>query len=289
MQEYILMTDSTCDLPQSYYEERGIVCVPFPYSLDGTPYLDDFGQSLPYAQFYAQMRQGSMPTTSTINTLMYDETFSPHLKAGKDILYLCFSSALSSSYRNCCLAAKNLGGHVHPVDSHSLSTGTALQVMDCRARIDNGEDAASIADYFSKSTRKYHASFILDTLEFLHAGGRCSAVAAFGANLLKLKPCIEVDNTSGGMGVGKKYRGKLENVLIQYTEEKLSQYSDVRTDKIFITHSGIAPEYIQAVRKAVEKKMHFDNIYITQASCTISSHCGPNTLGILFATESEEK
>ena len=229
-----------------------------------------------------------LPRTSAINVDEYVRYFRPWVEQGYEVVHFCLGSALSSSYRNCCLAAQELGGHVHPVDSHSLSTGTGLQVMDCCRMLKEGTSAAEAADYFSRSTRRYHASFILDTLEFMHAGGRCSAVAAFGANLLRLKPCIEVDNTSGGMGVGKKYRGKLETVLEQYTEAKLSQYRDIRTDKLFITHSGIPESYIETVRKAVEKQMHFDHIYVSQASCTISSHCGPNTLGILFATDSEE-
>lgn len=284
----ILSADRTCDLTQELCDSLKIYTIPYHIELEGHDYQDSV-DIYPEQLYQAWWERKKLPRTSAINVEEYEEYFRPWVEAGHEVIHFCLGSALSSSYRNCCIAAKNLGGHVHPVDSHSLSTGTALQVMDCRVRIDNGENAAEIADYFIKSTRKYHASFILDTLEFLHAGGRCSAVAAFGANLLKLKPCIEVDNTSGGMGVGKKYRGKLENVLIQYTEEKLSQYSDIRTDKIFITHSGIDMRYVEAVRKAIKKKIHFDQIYVTQASCTISSHCGPNTLGILFATESEEK
>ena len=117
------------------------------------------------------------------------------------------------------------------------------------------------------------------------AGGRCSAVTAFGANLLNLKPCIEVDNRSGAMGVGKKYRGNLDKVLVRYTKDQLAGYEKINTDKIFITHSGIDEAYIELVKKTIQETMHFEHIYVTRASCTISSHCGPNTLGILFETE----
>ena len=132
--------------------------------------------------------------------------------------------------------------------------------------IRQGMDAESIAEELEKRVEKCHASFILDTLEFLHAGGRCSTVAALGANVLKLKPCIEVSTEDGSMTVGKKYRGALEKVLVKYVKDKLAAYPDIKTDMIFIT-------------------MHFDEIHVTKASCTISSHCGPNTLGILFESE----
>lgn len=283
----ILSADRTCDLPQELCEELHLHTIPYHIELDGKDYQDSV-DIVPEDLYRAWRERRMLPRTSAINVDEYVRYFRPWVEQGYEVVHFCLGSALSSSYRNCCLAAQELGGHVHPVDSHSLSTGTGLQVMDCCRMLKEGTSAAEAADYFSRSTRRYHASFILDTLEFMHAGGRCSAVAAFGANLLRLKPCIEVDNTSGGMGVGKKYRGKLETVLEQYTEAKLSQYRDIRTDKLFITHSGIPESYIETVRKAVEKQMHFDHIYVSQASCTISSHCGPNTLGILFATDSED-
>ena len=118
----------------------------------------------------------------------------------------------------------------------------------------------------------------LDTLTFLHAGGRCSSLAALGANMLKLKPCIEVNNHGGSMGVGKKYRGSLDKVLVKYVKDQLSKYADIDTDLLFITHSGISQEYIDAVKKTVDETMKFKEIHITKASCTISCHCGPNTL-----------
>ena len=133
--------------------------------------------------------------------------------------------------------------------------------------------------------KKCHASFILDTLTFLHAGGRCSSLAALGANVLKLKPCIEVSTADGSMNVGKKYRGALDKVLVKYVKDKLAAYPDIDPSLIFITHSGISQHYIDLVRKTIEETKTFDEIHITKASCTISSHCGPNTLGILFETK----
>ena len=147
-------------------------------------------------------------------------------------------------------------------------------------------DAETIAEKLRAGTSRRHASFILDTLTFLSAGGRCSSVTAFGANMLKLKPCIQVDNRDGSMTVGKKYRGSLDKILVKYVKDELARYSDINTDLLFITHSGIPQNYIDLVKKTVEDTITFKEIHITKASCTISCHCGPNTLGILFESNS---
>ena len=149
-------------------------------------------------------------------------------------------------------AARELEG-VYPVDSGNLSTGIGHLVLDAGEMIKAGLGAEEIAEKLKERKFRVHSSFILDTLKFMSAGGRCSSITALGANRLNIKPCIEVDNTSGGMGVGKKYRGKLENVLAQYTREKLARYSDIRTDRIFITHSGIEESYIHKVRETIQQ------------------------------------
>lgn len=192
--------------------------------------------------------------------------------------------ALTSAYQNCVLAAEELEG-VYPVNSCNLSTGIGHLVVEAGEMIKQGMGAKEISEKLKEMTGKVHASFILDTLEFMKAGGRCSGVVAFSAGLLNLKPCIAVDNTSGAMGVAKKYRGNLNVVLPKYVKDKLASFDNIRTDRIFITHSGIDQSYIDAVRKAIEETMHFKEIHVTRASCTISCHCGPNTLGILFMTE----
>ena len=177
-------------------------------------------------------------------------------------------------------------GHVFPVGSCNLSTGTGLLAIEAAQCIQKGMNAAQTAEYVRSATAKSHASFIIDRLDFMRAGGRCSTITMLGANLLNLKPCIEVDNQNGGsMGVGKKYRGKLEKVLQNYVEDKLTQYAHIKKDHIFITHSGISKEREQMVQALLESKRYFKEIFVTRASCTISSHCGPNTLGILFMTE----
>ncbi len=171
---------------------------------------------------------------------------------------------------------------LYAIDSNNLSTGFGHVVMAAGDRIAAGMPVEQIVAEVQEIVPKVEASFVVDNLEFLHKGGRCSAVAMLGANVLKLKPCIEVSNEGGAMGVSKKYRGTLERVLEEYVADRLVGREDIRQDRIFITHSGISEERIAIVKAAIEKHMQFDEIYITRAGCTISSHCGPNTLGILF-------
>ena len=168
----------------------------------------------------------------------------------------------------------------------ALSSG--LLVLEAAKRIEAGMSAKEVFDEVSALVSKTSASFVVDTLDFLHAGGRCSALAKLGANMLSLKPQIVVKNDEencGKMGVGKKYRGKLDKVLVEYVKETLANRDDLNLDTIFITHSGISEERIALVKTTVEECANCKNIYITTASCTISAHCGPNTLGVLFLTK----
>lgn len=280
--EIILSADSTCDLTEELRNQYQVHTMPYHIHLEGKDYIDNVDIT-PEVLYEAYWKRKALPKTAAVNTFEYLEYFRKWSAEGYAVIHFCLGSALTSSYQNARLAAEELE-NVYVIDSCNLSSATGLQVIDCRRMIEEGKEPEEIYRYFSENQQKYHGSFVVDTLEFLKAGGRCSAAAAFGANLLNIKPGIEVDNTCGGMGVGKKYRGKLERVLVQYVKEKLAQYSGIVTDKIFITHSGIDEACIEAVRDTIEETMHFDHIYVTKASCTISSHCGPGTLGILFAT-----
>ena len=178
-------------------------------------------------------------------------------------------------------------GESVPVARLSLVLGAdEKEISLCAAELaEKGCSAAEIRERIEELRPRSHASFLLDTLEFMKAGGRCSALAAFGASILQLKPCIEVDNADGSMHVGKKYRGTLKKVLPQYVKDKLAQYPSIKRDHLFITYSTIDPSYVELVRQTVEETMEFKEIHTTNASCTIACHCGPNTLGILFETE----
>lgn len=279
----ILSADSTCDLSPELKERYHVHYFPLHIILDNKEYTDnvDITPEEIYQQYYDHK---ILPTTAAVNVAEYMDHFRPWVEDGYEVIHINLGHALSSVYQNCCLAAEELG-HVHVVDSCNLSTGMGLLVVEAGKLIEQGLDAETIAEKLREKVEKCHASFVLDTLTFLHAGGRCSSVAALGANVLKLKPCIQVDNHDGSMGVGKKYRGSLDKALVKYVKDELSHYDNIDPSLLFITHSGIPQEYIDLVKKTVDETMQFEEIHITKASCTISCHCGPNTLGILFMTK----
>lgn len=279
----ILCADSTCDLSPELKERYGVHTYPFHVNIGENTYSD--GVDLTPDDIYRIYKeQNVLPKTAAINAMEYTDFCKQFLDEGYEVVYINLGSGLSTSHNSCRMAAAELEG-LYVVDSCNLSTGMGLLVIEAAERIAAGMSAAQVAAEVQELASKVSASFVLDTLEFLHKGGRCSALAMMGANLLQLKPCIEVDNSSGKMGVGKKYRGSLDKALQQYVYDQLKDRTDIRTDRVFITHSGISEERIEAVRKTVEECQTFDEILITRAGCTISSHCGPNTLGVLFMTK----
>jgi DegV family protein with EDD domain len=279
----ILSADSPCDLGDELKKRYDVTFFPYHIILDGKQYSDSV-DIWPDDIYAAYRQKGILPKTSAINISEYVDYFKQWTDQGYEVIHFNLGAALSSSYQNCIAAADELEG-VYPINSCSLSTGMSLQLIEAAELIKKGMPAAEIAKEAASLNTRCHANFILDTLEFMRAGGRCSTIAALGANLLKLKPCIEVDNKSGAMGMGKLYRGSLDKVLVQYAEEQLARYPNIKRDRAFITHSGISEERIEMIRGVLTSRSAFDEIYITRASCTISSHCGPNTLGVLFMTE----
>ncbi|HMM06169.1 MAG TPA: DegV family protein [Clostridiales bacterium] len=283
----ILSADRTCDLSEALLLEFQVSTIPYHIHIGDREYIDNVNITPPEI-FRLYHEKKVLPKTSAINTEEYLDYFRPWVEQGHEVLHFCLGGALSSSYQNCVLAGEELG-HVYPINSCNLSGAIGLQVIDARKMLDDGMSAAAVQGYFNENSRRYHGSFILDTLEFLHAGGRCSSVAALSANLLNIKPCIVVDNSTGGMQVGKKYRGSLSKVLTKYVKDTLAQYDDILTDKVFITYSSIDTAIVDLVKETIDSVMPFDRVIETKASCTISSHCGPNTLGILFATKKPAK
>lgn len=280
----LISADSTCDLGQELKEKYGIRYFPFHILLGEGSYVD--GKDITPEEIYKAWRnQKILPKTAAITMMEYYEYFRSWVEQGYDVVHVNLGSAISSAHQNCAAAAKQLG-HVYPVDSCSLSTGTGLLVLKAAEWAQEGKSAEEIQRELQRLTRSVQASFVLDTLEFMRAGGRCSAVTAFGANLLHLRPCIEVDNQeNGAMKVGKKYRGSMEKVLEQYVRGQLENREDLCLDRLFITHSGCPEEHIRLVQALVEQLAPFREVHVTQASCTISSHCGPGTLGVLFLTD----
>lgn len=276
----VLCADSTCDLGTELIERYNVKISPMHVHLGDEMYAD--GVDITPDDIYAVYREKKMlPTTSATNMEEYKDFVNPFIEAGNDVLYISLGSGISTTYNNARLAAEETPG-MYVINSGNLSTGMGLVVIAAAERIAAGLPIEQIVEEVNALTKRVEASFVLDTLEFLHKGGRCSTIAALGANMLKLKPCIEVDNEDSKMTVGKKYRGALEKALSEYVADRLKDRTDIDTTRIFITHSGISQERIDLVKSCVEQYQQFDEILITRAGCTISAHCGPNTLGILF-------
>lgn len=276
----VLSADSACDLGDALTRQYHVHLFSFTIQLDGRSYAD--GEITPDELYRAWWDKKLLPKTAAVNVAQYAEHFGQWTSQGCDVIHISLGSSLSSAHQNALLAAKQLG-HVHVIDSCSLSTGAGLLVLQAADRIAQRQPAEQICREVSALVPQVQASFLLDTLEFMHAGGRCSSVTRLGANLLHIKPCIQVHaDDNGSMGIGKLYRGKLGRCLQHYVQDVLADREHIDTSRVFITHSGIDEEILRAVRETVQALVPFDAVYTTRAGCTISSHCGPNTLGVLF-------
>lgn len=277
----IITADSTCDLSPDLLERFQIKTIPLTIQLGDDSFLD--GQGFTPELMYSRYRlDGTLPKTSACSIQQFIDFFSQFTQAGFEVVHLDISSDLSCSYANARLAAQELEG-VYPVDSRMLSTGVGLLAIEGAECRDKGMGAAELAAHLDALTDKVDTSFVLDTLEFMWKGGRCSAVASLGANLLKLKPALEMKD--GKLGVYKKYRGSITAVYQQYMKERLAG-KHVRPGHVFITESGeIDQATIDQLEALVRELIPVKEIHHTTAGCTVSSHCGPKTLGVLFINE----
>lgn len=277
-QNIILASDSTTDLNAELIARYDLKILPLTVALGGKSYAD--GTEIDPDTIYHHYEQTKeLPKTAAPNIADFCSFFEKYTADGSAVIFFTISAEMSSTYNNARLAAESFE-NVYVVDTRNLSTGGGLLVVTAGEMIKKGKPASEIAEYCKALTPKVSASFIVDDLEFLYKGGRCSAVAAIGANLLQLKPCITVHE--GKMGVGKKYRGKFAAVLLKYIEDQLGDASGVELDHIFITHAGCDESIYRACVEKVKSIAPDANVHITRAGCTISSHCGRNTLGVLF-------
>ena len=283
MNKIILSADSICDLNQELTQTFKVNKSPYTIIIDKKMYKDNIDIT-PSDIYKAYSENKILPKTTSINVSEYYNYFKPWVDEGYEVIHITLGSVLTSSYNNCTLAAKELNG-VHTLDSQNLSVGTGLLVIKAAELIEEGLSAKEIVEELKKHRQKIHMSFILNTLDFLHAGGRCSRIASLGSNVLKIKPVINVDNSSGSMALGNKYRGQLNKSIVRYIKDKLDSHDNINTEQIFIVHSGIDDSYIELAKNTVLEMIDFKKVHITTASCTISSHCGPNTLGIAFETK----
>ena len=273
-----ITADSTCDLTMPLVEKYGITITPLTVSCGGESFLDGVDIT-PDALYDKIAACGQLASTAAVNVQEYIDVFSKALSDHDAVIHFTISSAMSACYQNACIAAKEVG-NVWVVDSRNLSTGIAHLVLDACELASGGMDAADIHRELERRREKLDVSFVVDTLEYLRKGGRCTAIAAIGANLLKLHPCIFVRD--GEMGVGKKYRGKIADCLTAYVKDRLTDPDSVDTRRVFITDSGVSEDIRTSVEKTVRALVPFQEVIHTRAGCTVSCHCGPGTLGILF-------
>ena len=282
MNEKILIaSDSTSDLSPELIERYGVKILPLGVALGMEQFTDgvDINPDMIYANYE---KTGELPKTSAVNVAAFESFFREATAEGYSVILFTISSDMSSTYQNARVAAMDFE-NVHVVDTRNLSTGGGLLVSLAGDLAREGKSAAEIVEICERTAPCVDASFIIDSLEFLHKGGRCSALAKLGANLLQLKPCIVVRN--GKMMVGKKYRGRFADVLPKYVADQLGDGSGIVKTRVFVTHAGCDPEIYEACVSKVKELVPFGEVLVTRAGCTISSHCGRNTLGVLFIRE----
>ena len=274
-----IISDSTCDLSKDLLDRYDITIVPLTVSLGARSGHD--GADITPEDIYAYVSaSGDLPKTSAVGVGEYEKIFRSMRDAGDEVIHISISAGFSSSFQNACTAAEEIGG-VTVVDSRNLSTGQGLLVLHAAEMARSGASVSEIIRSCEAVIPRIEASFVVDSIDYLRKGGRCSALSAFGAGLLHIKPCIEV--LDGGMKPGKKYHGKLSHVIRMYAEDRLKGRNDIDTGRIFVTHTRCDPETVEQVKDLIRTYCpDCGEIIETAAGATITTHCGPGTLGILF-------
>ena len=273
-----ILSDSTCDLSSELLEQYNISLTPMTIVKGDEQFKD--GVTITPNQIFEHVANGGNLCSTAANSVgEYADEFAKYAAEYDGILQITLGSGFSSCYQNACLAAEDFE-NVRVVDSQNLSTGQGLVVLEACRLAKECESLDELRDKVQAFTEKVEASFLVDKLTYLVKGGRCSSAAALGANLLNLKPCIDVKD--GKMGVSKKYRGKYAKCLATYVQERLAGRDDIRRDVLFVTCTSVSDEEYIAVMEAVKEFGQFETVYETFAGCAVSCHCGPGTLGVLF-------
>lgn len=279
-----IISDSTCDLTKELLDKYDITILPLHVILGDKDLLD--GVTVTPDEIYEWADENkTTPKTSAPSIEDAIDLFKPFIDNGDSIIYFSISKEMSTSINVINLAADELEAtdKIFVIDSANLSTGVGHLVLEAAIMAQNGMDAPSIVAQIEELKPRVRASFVVDTLTYLHRGGRCSSVAALAGGVLKLHPKIVVEN--GTMNATKKYRGKIESVILSYAKDMEEEYRNAKTDRVFITHSGCDEEIIKSVYSYLEELNIFDEIIVTRAGSVISSHCGYGTLGVLFISK----
>lgn len=275
----VISSESTIDLTKELLEKFDIHIVPFSVILGAESKYDG---ELTNQQLFDYVKSSKqLPKTSAVNQYQYEEHFKALLNNYDIVIHITLSSEISSAYRNAVLASEEFKDKVYIIDSRSLSTGIALLALYARKLADQGLNPTDIVKQVTERTKNVQASFVIQSLDYLYKGGRCSKLAMFGANLFHICPQIVVSN--GKMDAGKKFRGKYFDVVSQYVDETLEEFNNPDLETVFITFPSLDDEanIVNMVKEKLTKR-GFKNIYVTYAGGTIATHCGPNTIGILY-------
>lgn len=276
-----IIADSTCDLSPELLERYNIDLIPLCVVMGENTYLD--GVNISPNEIYQWSRnENTTPKTAAPGIENIIEILKPYVEDNYEIIFFGISEDMSSTCDTVRLAMQYLNtDKIHIINSKNLSTGIGLQVLKGATMAAEGTDPQTIVEYMENiMCAKVRASFVVDTLTFLHMGGRCSSVAALIGNALSLKPMIKVEN--GKMGVGKKYRGNNKKALLHYLDDLKPELLKADKERVFITHSGCDKEVVDMLYQELQRLHIFKEIHITRAGSVVSSHCGPKTLGILY-------
>lgn len=279
-----IISDSTCDLSKELIEKYDISILPLHIHLGEEEYQD--GVTITPDEIYTWAdANNTTPKTSAASMAEAEDAFQPFIDNGDEIICFAISSSMSANYNVMRLAAEDMEmeDRIHVIDSANLSTGIGLLVVEAASMAKEGKSAKEIVEKIEKLKPLVSASFVVDTLTYLHRGGRCSSVAALAGGVLQLHPKISVEN--GKMDAKKKYRGKMSMVIKSYVKDMEEDLKNAKKDRVFITHSGCDEKILSDIYSYVEEMGIFEEILITRAGSVISSHCGPGTLGVLFIKE----
>lgn len=276
-----ITSESSADLNE-LFDKYGIGVIPLSVNLDGKDYLDGV-DIFPQDIFRAYEEKKILPKTAALSPENYKDFFRPIRESGAEIVHFALSSKITTNCGNAIKAGDELGG-VYVVDTHSLSSGMGLLVLYAAELAQKGLSAKEIYDKVTARVPKVQASFVVDTMEYLHKGGRCSGLANFAATLLKIKPTIQL--VDGEMKVGQKYMGSFVKNIIKYVDNTLREFDNPDYTRIFVTHSYAEPDVVEAVKAEIRSKApQFKEIIETKAGATITAHCGRGTLGILYIND----
>ena len=276
-----ISADSTCDLSPELIETYNIGITPLYIEKGGQNCRD--GMDITPQEIFDYVRSGKgVCRTAAVNVGDYTAFFKKCRENYDAVIHFNISSDFSSCYQNACTAAAEFE-NVYVVDSRNLSSAQGLLALDAARLAAEGYAGHDIARILSRETDKVQSSFLLDRLDYMRKGGRCSAVAALGANLMHLKPCIAV--REGKMGVVKKYRGSFEHCMVQYTKELLAQHPDSRNDIAIVVHPAADRSAVDATLRTLKEDSRFKAVYEARTGCTVACHCGPNTIGVMFMTD----